>query len=104
MLRITISDELSEQRWILQGKISGPWVAQLRSNWKTREPSGSQLKRVVDLNGVTLVDLEGEKVLVTMMRDGAEFVATGVYMKHLVETLTRRRRHCLASIFGFFLA
>lgn len=102
MLRITVIDEPSEQRWLLQGKISGPWVTQLRSNWKKKQPQNGQLKRVVDLNGVTFVDLEGEKVLASMLREGTEFIATGVYMKHLVETLEKRRRHCLASIFGFF--
>ncbi len=101
MLRITIIDGASEQHWILQGKISGPWVAQLRSNWKKSQAARGQVKRVVDLNAVTLVDLEGEKVLASMMREGADFVATGVYMKHLVETLEKRRRHCLASFFGF---
>ena len=102
MLRITILDEASEQRWVLQGRISGPWVAQLRSNWKESTAANGHAKRVVDLNGVTLVDLDGEKVLCAMMKDGAEFVATGVYMKHLVETLEKKRRHCLGSILGFF--
>jgi anti-anti-sigma regulatory factor len=102
VLRITIIDEPSEQRWVLQGRISGPWVAQLQSNWKNSAAANGQLKRVVDLNGVTLVDLNGEKVLCSMMKDGAEFVATGVYMKHLVETLEQKRRHCLGSILGFF--
>jgi len=102
VLRITIIDEPSEQRWVLQGRISGPWVAQLQSNWKKSAAANGQLKRVVDLNGVTLVDLNGENVLCSMMKDGAEFVATGVYMKHLVETLEQKRRHCLGSILGFF--
>jgi anti-anti-sigma regulatory factor len=102
VLRITIIDEPFEQRWVLQGRISGPWVAQLRSNWKKSAATNGQVKRVVDLNGVTLVDLNGEKVLATMMREGAEFTATGVYMKHLVETLEKKRRHCLGSILGFF--
>lgn len=102
MLRITIIDQPSEQRWVLQGRISGPWVAQLRSNWRKSAVANGQVKRVVDLNGVTLVDLNGEKVLATMMREGAEFIATGVYMKHLVETLENKRRHCLGSILGFF--
>ena len=102
VLRITIVDESSEQRWVLQGRISGPWVAQLRSNWKKSTAANGQVKRVVDLNGVTLVDLDGEKVLAAMMKDGAEFVASGVYMKHLVETLEKRRRHCLGSLLGFF--
>src|SRR5690242_19216019 len=43
VLRITITEELTEQRWMLQGRLSGPWVAQLKSNWdRSRCPNGSR--------------------------------------------------------------
>ena len=40
---------------------------------------------MVDVSGVTFVDLDGERVLAAMMKDGAEFIATGVYTKHILE-------------------
>jgi anti-anti-sigma regulatory factor len=95
MLRITINDEPSEQRWILQGRLSGPWVAQLKSSWKKTEAARETRKCVVDLNEVTFVDLDGERVLMTMMKSGAELLATGVYTRHLVETLGNGRRNCI---------
>jgi hypothetical protein len=92
VLRITINDEPMEQRWILQGRLSGPWVAQLKLNWeKSHGPNGNR-KCVVDVSDVTFVDLHGERVLATMMKDGAEFLATGVYTKHVLETLEKRRQ------------
>ncbi len=94
MLRITMTDEPSGQRWILQGRLSGPWVAQLKSSWKKAHPTGEIRKCVVDLSGVTFVDLDGERVLLMMLKSGAEFLASGVYTKHLVETLGSRRRTC----------
>jgi len=102
MLRITITDGPSEERWILQGRLSGPWVAQLKSSWKKTPVSRQARKRIIDLNEVTFVDLDGERVLTMMMRDGAEFVAAGVYTNHLVETLKSRHRHCPFKFFGSF--
>lgn len=95
VLRITITDDPAEQRWILQGRLSGPWVAQLKTSWKKAHAPRETRRCVIDLNEVTFVDLDGERVLMTMMKDGAEFLATGVYTRHLVETLGSRHRNCL---------
>jgi hypothetical protein len=100
MLRITIADETSEQRWTLQGRLSGPWVAQLKSNWEKSHGNNENCKCVVDVSGVTFVDLEGERVLATMIKDGAQFIATGVYTKHVLETLEKRRQRWIRKIMG----
>ncbi len=60
MLRITVIENESEQRWVLQGR----------------------------LTGVTCIDKEGEQVLLMMIKDGAKLVATGLYTKHLLESLS----------------
>ena len=100
MLRITIAEDLTEQRWTLQGRLSGPWVAQLKSNWERSHcPNGSR-KCVVDVSSVTFVDLDGERVLAAMIRDGAQFIATGVYTKHILETLEKRRQRWVRKLIG----
>jgi hypothetical protein len=40
---------------------------------------------VVDLSEVTLIDKRGERALRAMRRAGAEFIASGVYIQHVVE-------------------
>jgi hypothetical protein len=90
VLRTTILEESTEQRWTLQGRLSGPWVGLLRTNWERSHCTSGKRKCVVDVSGVTFVDLEGERVLAVMMNDGAEFIAAGVYTKHLLEMLERR--------------
>jgi anti-anti-sigma regulatory factor len=100
MLRITISDEPEEQRWILQGRLSGPWVAQLRSNWEKSHDQNGNHKCVVDVSDVTFVDLDGERVLAAMMNDGAEFIASGVYTKHILEVLAKRRQRGFRKLIG----
>jgi hypothetical protein len=54
----------------------------------------------VDVSGVTFVDLEGERVLAAMVRDGAEFIAAGVYTKHIVELLEKRRQRWIRKFMG----
>ena len=100
MLRITIAEEDEEQRWTLQGRLSGPWVAQLKANWDKAHGLNGNRKCIVDLTGVTFVDLNGECVLATMMKEGAEFIATGVYTKHLLEMLEKGRHRSVRKISG----
>ena len=100
VLRITITDGPEEQRWALEGRLSGPWVAQLKSNWKKSHGLNGNRKCVVDVSGVTFVDLEGERVLAAMVKDGAEFFATGVYTKHVLETLEKRRQRWIRKFMG----
>ena len=88
MLRITVTEGASEQRWVLQGRLSGCSVEELSTNWriKRRERPPTQ-SCIVDLNEITSIDKDGEQVLLMMIRDGAKFVATGLYTKHLLESL-----------------
>jgi hypothetical protein len=92
MLRITINDGPAEQRWTLQGRLVAPWVAELESSWKNEHHRHDARRCVVDLNDVTLIDDQGEKALRVMSRAGAEFIACGVYVKHVVELIETRRR------------
>jgi anti-anti-sigma regulatory factor len=102
VLRITITDEPEEQRWTLQGRLSGPWVAQLRSNWKKSHGVNGNRKCVVDVKGLTFVDLAGERVLGAMVKDGAEFIVSGVYTKHILEILEKRRQRWISRFTGCF--
>jgi ABC-type transporter Mla MlaB component len=89
MLRITVTEGASEQRWVLQGRLTGCSVEELTENWRTnRRDRPSTQSCVVDLNEITSIDKDGEQVLLMMIRDGAKFLATGLYTKHLLESLS----------------
>jgi RecB family endonuclease NucS len=45
----------------------------------------------VDLNGVTFIDKNGEKVLAELSKQGAELVATGCYTRHVVHNIERKK-------------
>ena len=87
MLKITNSSTADEERWILSGQLAGSWVSELRSNWgQVRDRSGGR-RYLIDLRDVTLIDESGEGLLRELRNDGAEFVAKGVYTKHILENL-----------------
>jgi hypothetical protein len=88
MLRITVTEGGSEERWVLQGRLTGCSVEELTTNWhiKRRDRLPTQ-SCIVDLNEITSIDKDGEQALLMMIRDGAKFVATGLYTKHLLESL-----------------
>jgi hypothetical protein len=87
MLRIMISEGPIEQRWIVQGRLEAPWVEELETSWKTRRRRAA-CRCVVDLTNVTSIDDRGKKVLKAMRRTGVEFIASGVYAKHIIELIS----------------
>ena len=88
MLRITVTESTSEQRWILQGRLTGSTIEELIASWRANRRDLPYQSCVVDLNEVTSIDKNGEQVILMMHRDGAKFVATGLYTKHLLESLS----------------
>ena len=90
MLRITVKENAFEQRWVLQGRLTKHSIAELLSSWRVACDHPSARSRIVDLNEVTVIDKSGEEVLAMMIAEGAKFVATGLYTKHLLEALHER--------------
>ena len=87
MLRICFSDGDTGQRWTLCGRLTGPWVNELRSCWQYARRNAPLSGAVVDLSDVTFIDESGEKLLAEMRDTGVEFVAAGVETKDLIENL-----------------
>jgi|SRR5579872_4050793 hypothetical protein len=87
MLRITKVDTETEQKLILEGRLTQPWIADIRSHWEGIRHAHPERKFVVDLRGIMGIDSAGEDALALMKTEGAEFLASGIRMKHLVEDL-----------------
>lgn len=87
MLKITNSGSATEQRWILSGQLTGPWVSELRSNWEQARSESAGRKPIVDLCEVTFIDESGQRLLDQMRHEGAEFVASGVDTKDVLDNL-----------------
>jgi hypothetical protein len=87
VLKITINKTPALMRWVLQGRLVEPWVSELRTNWKKAYRSRKVCTCVIDLNDVTSVDRAGEKLLRSMSKEGAHFIANGLYIRHVLEGL-----------------
>jgi hypothetical protein len=87
VLKITITDLPDEQRWSLQGLLVGQWAAELKSSWREAHQAEDTRRCIVELIEVTSIDRNGEAVLAEIMGDGAQFIASDVYTKHLLRNL-----------------
>jgi len=91
VLKITITETETDRRWIVQGRLVGPWVSELRTAWKRAHRSQDKRACVIDLNDVTFIDKSGERLLRAMSKKGAQLIARGLYLKHVLEQLQERR-------------
>jgi RND family efflux transporter MFP subunit len=103
MLKITFSETSAEERWILHGRLTHPWVQEFRACWKKNHRAGVRGACVVDLNEVTFIDKSGERLLRLLARNGAQFSASGIYIKHILEQLNARRKPGFSSLLGFLV-
>jgi ABC-type transporter Mla MlaB component len=87
MLRITRTDTDMEQKLILEGRLTELWTADIACLWQETRRAYPERKFVVDLRGVVRIDSAGEGALALMKASGAEFLARGIRMNHLVKDL-----------------
>jgi hypothetical protein len=76
-----------EQRWSLQGQLAGEWADELMSTWTKARQAGDTRKCIVELVEVTSIDRTGESTLAELMSQGADFIASDVYTKHVLQNL-----------------
>ena len=85
MLTITVTENATEQQWILNGLLTDYSVAEVLSNWFVSKDRLTADHRVVDLDGLSVIDSSGERALLMMVHDGAKF--SGLYARHLLRAL-----------------
>src|SRR5260370_8372872 len=78
MLKISFSETPSEERWILQGRLTAPWFRELRACWKKKHRRDNRRACIVDLNEVTFIDKCGERLLLMLSRPGPPFTPSGI--------------------------
>ena len=84
-LTITVREIAPEQRWTLHGRLTDYSAAEVLSNWYASKERESVGCRVIDLDGISVIDRSGERVLSMMIQDGARF--GGLYAKYLLAAL-----------------
>ncbi len=85
-MKITIHDEPQTSTLKLEGRLAGPLVGELDRAWRPLAASLGSKKLLVDLCGITHIDLNGRQVLADIHRGtGAEFVADTPMTKYFAE-------------------
>jgi hypothetical protein len=92
MLKITITNTATVERWTLQGRLVAPWVNELKTTWRRARRVVRKRSCIVNLDEVTFIDSTGERVLRSMSKQGARLVASDVYVKHLLDRLCGKSR------------
>jgi ABC-type transporter Mla MlaB component len=90
VLKITVTETLTERRFVVQGHLVGPWVRELRTAWKRSNQSHNGRTCIVDLSDVTLIDKSGQRLLRALWREGVQLVAKGVYTKGVLAEVESR--------------
>ena len=87
MLKITVTNTATEERWTLHGRLVAPWVSELKASWKREHGKAHCRRCIVNLKEVTFIDKSGERMLRAMSNQGAQFVTSDLYVKYVVDRL-----------------
>ena len=98
-----LTETPTEIRWVLQGRLFGPQVAEVKANWSTANRIRKGRTCIVDLEELTFLDKRGRRLLGAMSRDGAQFIANGLNNTHLIEELKIGSKRGLSRMLASFL-
>ncbi len=84
-MKVSINDDTNVATLRIEGKVVGPWAAELRERWHDLlAPNRKQVR--LDIREVTFVDLAGTKILRDIVREtGADVLADSPLTKHFAE-------------------
>ena len=90
MLKISIMEDRSERRLIVEGKLIGPWVAELRGVCGNLDADLFGRRLVIEMRHLTAISQEGENMLFELIQNGVKFRCLGVFTKHILKQIARR--------------
>jgi hypothetical protein len=90
MLRITIEEKPEAATIKLEGRIAGPWVAELDRVWVETAPKLASKNLAIDLRDVTYADASGKQTLRDIFaQTKAEVVYGTPWTQFLADQITR---------------
>lgn len=92
MFKISIVDTRLQRRLVVEGTLTGPWVAELGTTWRKASQDVSGRRVIIDLSNLTVISREGEDAIFTLMKGGAKFSCGGVLIRHVLKQLARRKQ------------
>jgi outer membrane protein TolC len=92
MLRITPKAQGSKLTLSLEGKLAGPWVAELAKAWSEWQGRAQPRDTVIDLRLVCFVDEAGRELLAGLHAEGCALLGSGTYVGPLVDAINQGRQ------------
>jgi len=92
MLRITTRHDGSTVVLRLEGRLRGPWVAELRECWRRAREAPGHARLRLELVDVPVVDAAGKALLGRIHRAGVELRAHGCLTKAICDEIVAGRR------------
>jgi anti-anti-sigma regulatory factor len=91
VLRITVEENSQAIVIKLEGRVAGPWAAELGRLWEEKASHLAQKRLSLDLRETTFADTGGIKVLRAIYsQTGAAILAATPWTEYLAEEVTRK--------------
>lgn len=91
MLRITLVRESELPTLKLEGRLMGPWVSELEHTWsEALKEDGPARSVTVDLSDVTFISSEGQKLLKSMLAQGADLQSRSLMSQFIVSQIKKQ--------------
>ena len=87
VLRITVHDDFRPVTLLVEGRVAEPSLDVLEDCWRSAVAKRRGVR--IDLKAVTFIDAAGKECLAKMYRHGAELIARGCAMTHIVTEIMR---------------
>ena len=88
MLRITVHYDVNSIALLLEGKLMGDWVDELRKVWSGVQTTRLNDGAIVNLTYVSSVDVAGRRLLGEIHSTGGVLSGTGLFARSLVQEIT----------------
>ncbi|MSR14114.1 MAG: hypothetical protein EXR86_06010 [Gammaproteobacteria bacterium] len=82
MLRITTACFQSATKLVLEGRLIGPWVEELKAALRTARMAPGQF--LLNLSGVDFVDAQGLALLQQLRNEGVAYEQTSPFIQNLL--------------------
>lgn len=88
LLRISIHEDDNTIEFTPEGRIAGPWVAELKRAWQETAARVAEKKLSLDLRSVTYADAAGKRALRQIFSEcGAELITNSPWSQYLADEI-----------------
>jgi len=92
MLKISIVEGRKQRRLVVEGRLASPWCDELKVACEKAAKGLDGRELVIDLQNLTTISRQGEKLLLELMQEGLTCRGCGLFTKEILKQLGRRLR------------